>query len=384
MTDGDWRVLNPDGRQRVVVTKELPGDSWLQLLLAAGCRVEIAGDDRPLAERDLVSAIGSDCAAVIGQLTEPWTKSALEVLAFAGGRVISAYAVGYDNIDVAAATAFGLAVGNTPGVLTEATAEMAVALTFAAARRIAEADGFMRDAKFRGWLPTLLLGDLLYRRTLGVVGAGRIGAAYARMMVAGHQMDLLYYSNSTNVALEEEVKGYSDLLVARGARGLCCRRVHRLDELLRNADVVSLHIPLTSATRHLIGADELATMKKDAILVNTSRGAIVDEAALVQHCRTQSSFRAGLDVYEDEPATKPGLRELANVVLAPHLGSATRFTREGMATLAAANVVAVLEGWPVWPRAESLGDVLPFLREPPPRAAPSIINADQLGLCRVV
>ncbi len=383
MTGAEWTVLNPGGRWRVIVTKELPGCRWRELLLEADCRMEISRDAEPLTEHDLIALIGSRCDAVIGQLTEPWTERVLGALAGAGGRILSAYAVGYDNVNIAAASRLGVAVGNTPGVLTETTAEMAVALTFAAARRIPEGDKCMREAAFRGWLPSLLLGKLLWRKTLGVIGAGRIGTAYARMMVFGHQMDLFYYSSSSNTQLERDLAAYSALLTERGQAPVICRRAASLAELLHAADVVSLHVPLNAATRHLIGADELATMKDTAILVNTSRGPVVDEAALIDHCRTYRSFRAGLDVYEDEPVMKPGLSELDNVVLAPHLGSATGWTREGMATLAAMNVTAVLNGWPVWGRAVSRDDVLPFLGAFPPAAAPSIVNAGQLGLRRV-
>jgi hydroxypyruvate reductase 1 len=161
-----------------------------------------------------------------------------------------------------------------------------------------------------------------------------------------------------------------------------CRRAATLGALLRAADVVSLHPSLNGATRHLIGRPELAAMKTTAVLVNTSRGPVIDEAALVDHCRAHPDFRVGLDVYEDEPSMKPGLAALGNVVLAPHLGSATSWTREGMATLAAANVAGLLRGWPVWPQAKTLADVLPFLEGPTPQAAPSIVNADDLGLRR--
>jgi hydroxypyruvate reductase 1 len=156
--------------------------------------------------------------------------------------------------------------------------------------------------------------------------------------------------------------------------------VSALDDLLGEADIVSLHTTLNETTFHLIGPRQLAYMKRTAVLVNTSRGPVLDEAALVEHCRRHPGFRAGLDVYEDEPRLSPGLDGLDNVVLAPHLGSATRWTREGMAILAAANVAAVMHGWPVWPQATTLHDVLPFLQDSPPEAAPSIVNAAALGL----
>jgi hydroxypyruvate reductase 1 len=378
-----WTILNPAGKRRVIVTKALPGSRWRQLLFATDCRVEVAEGTATLSEEELVAAIGDCCDAAIGQLTEPWSEYVLGKLAAAGALAYSAYAVGYDNIDVPAATRLGLPVGTTPGVLTEATAEMAVALTFAAARRVAEGDRHMRAGAFTGWLPTLLLGELLWRKTLGVVGTGRIGAAYARAMLEGHKMDLVYCSPNANWDLERYAADYGAFLSARGERPVSCRRAATLVELLNAADVVSLHPTLNEATRHLIGRPELAVMKETAVLVNTSRGPVVDEAALIDHCRAHPGFRAGLDVYEDEPAMKPGLAGLDNVVLAPHLGSATRWTREGMATLAAANVAGILRGWPVWPRARTLTDILPFLEGPGPQAAPSIVNADALGLRRL-
>ena len=378
-----WTILNPAGDRRVIVTKALPGARWRQLLFAADCRVEVAEGSRALTEEEIIAAIGDRCDAAIGQLTEPWSASVLRRLAAAGAIAYSAYAVGYDNVDVPAATRLGLPVGTTPGVLTEVTAEMAVALTFAAARRVVEGDRHMRSGAFTGWLPTLMLGELLWRKTLGVVGAGRIGAAYARMMLEGHKMDLVYYGPSANKALERYAADYGAFLSAQGERPVSCRRAATLVELLRAADIVSLHPALNEATRHLIGRPELAAMKETAVLINTSRGPVIDEAALIDHCHAHPSFRVGLDVYEDEPAMKPGLADLDNAVLAPHLGSATSWTREGMATLAAANVAGILEGWPVWPRAKTLTDVLPFLEDSPPQATPNIVNADDLGLRRL-
>ncbi len=378
MPDGGWSTHNPSGSRRVVVTKELPGERWLHILRDADCRVEISPSRAILPPEQIEEAIGGECAAVIGQLTESWSEKLLSKLAAAGGRVYSNYAVGFNNVDVEAATRLGLPVGNTPGVLTETTAELAVALTFAAARRIAEGDTFMRRGEFArcGWLPTLMLGKLLWRKTLGIVGAGRIGAAFARMLVAGHQMDLVYYDLCPNEDLERFVADYGGLLEKQGEPTVTCRRAASLDDVLRVADVVSVNTALTEATHHLFGAEQFAAMKPDAIFVNAGRGPLHDEAALVEHCRTHPAFYAALDVFEDEPRTAPGLTELPNVVIVPHLGSATGWTREGMATLAATNAVAMLEGRPAWNRP----DVLPFLGDRPPAAAPSIVNAEQLGL----
>jgi hydroxypyruvate reductase 1 len=326
VTAREWVIVNPGGSRRVVVTKELPGARWLQLLTAADCRVEIAQGDGVVVEAELRAAIGERCEAAIGQLTESWGAPLLETLKAAGGALYSQYAVGHDNVDVAAATRLGLPVGNTPGVLTETTAELAVALTFAAARRLAEGDRMMRAGEYHGWLPTMLLGSLLYRGTLGIVGAGRIGAAYGRMMVQGHRMDLLYYDVRPNGELEAYVADYAAFLLAHGEQPVTCRRTETLEELLGACDVVSIHATLTEHTQHLIGAPELAAMKEEAVLVNASRGPLLDEAALAAHCRVHPRFRAGLDVYENEPAMAPGLAALDNLVLVPHLGSATTWT----------------------------------------------------------
>lgn len=371
-----WHIVNPDAPRRVIVTKELPGTRWIDILTAADCRVEVCTDEAVLTVERIREAIGGRCDGAVGQLTETWGEALFAALAAAGGRAYSNYAVGFNNVDLTAATACGIPVGNTPGVLTETTAEMAVALTFAAARRTGEAERFLRAGRFHGWLPRLFLGDLLRGATVGIVGAGRIGAAYARMMMEGHKAHVLYHDLHRNAGLEDFAAAYARFLEARGEAPVTCRRVDTVAELLEAADVVSLHTLLDDTTRHLIDAARLARMKPDAILVNTSRGPVIDEAALVDHCRRNPDFRAGLDVFENEPALAPGLAELENVVIVPHIASATRWTREGMAVLAAANVAALLRGRPVWNRP----DISPFLGDAPPPAAPSVLNAEALGL----
>ncbi|MCK5202804.1 MAG: hypothetical protein KAR15_02985, partial [Desulfobacterales bacterium] len=188
MGSKEWRVHNPSGSKRVIVTKDLPGERWLDILAQAGCKVEICTSTDILSAADITAAIGNNCDGAIGQLTEGWGEELFAALANAGGKAYSNYAVGFNNIDVDAATRHGIPVGNTPGVLTETTAQMAVALTFAVARRVSEAERFLQNGKYKGWLPTLFLGNLLWRKTLGVIGAGRIGATYAQMMVEGHKM----------------------------------------------------------------------------------------------------------------------------------------------------------------------------------------------------
>jgi hydroxypyruvate reductase 1 len=362
--------------RRVVVTKELPGNRWLGILAEADCKVEVCTSTDILTVDEIKSAIGNRCDGCIGQLTEPWGGELFRALKAAGGKAYSNYAVGYNNVDVVCATHEGIPVGNTPGVLTETTAETAVALTFAAARRIVEADAFMREGRYKGWLPNLFLGELLWGKTVGVLGAGRIGAAYARMMAEGHRMDVLYHDLRRNRELEDRIAAYGRYLQALGEEPVSCRRAESPEDLFREADIVSVHAVLNPTTRHLINADRLALMKENAILVNTSRGQVIDEAALVAHCRKHPNFRVGLDVFEDEPDMKPGLSELDNVIIVPHIGSATKWTREGMATLAACNVAGILRGFPVWQDT----DILPFLKGDPPRAAPSIVNAKELGL----
>ena len=375
MAPKEWTVLNPGGSRRVIVTKDLPGERWLGILTAADCSVEVCQSSDVLTPDEIAERIGDSCDGAIGQLTEDWNAGLFARLAAAGGTAYSNYAVGYNNVDVAGATTAGIPVGNTPGVLTETTAEMAISLTFSAGRRVVEGDRFMRGGQYEGWLPTLFMGKRFHGGTIGIIGAGRIGAAYGRMMVEGHKMNLVYFDLYPNAALEQYIADYAALLVANGEDPVSCTRVDTIEDLLAVSDVVSLHTVLDESTTHLINAERLAVMKPDAILVNSSRGPVIDETALVAHCQANPEFMAALDVFEDEPAMKPGLVELDNVVIVPHIASATTWTREGMATLAAANVAAILQGYPVW---ES-DDILSFLSGDVPKAAPSIVNAADLN-----
>lgn len=377
MGANDWKVHNPSGSKRVVVTKDLPGERWLEILTAADCKVEIGTSTDILSVAEIKSKIGSQCDAVIGQLTEKWAEALFSALKNAGGKVYANYAVGYNNVDVPVATKNGIPVGNTPGVLTETTAEMAVSLTFSAARRVIEADAFMRAEKYKGWLPTLYLGELMTRKTVGVVGAGRIGAAYAKMMIEGFKMDLAYFDPYPNQHLEKYVKAYGEFLKSQGEEPVKVTRYETVEEVLKVSDVVSLHPLLDETTHHLMNEARLNLMKKNAILINAARGPIIDEVALVNHCRKNPDFKAGLDVFEDEPLMKPGLKDLPNVVIVPHIASATQWTRQGMAILAASNVAGRLRGHGVW---TDQNNVLPFLGDNPPQASPSIVNAKDLGL----
>ena len=376
MPSSDWQIVNPAGTKRVIVTKQLPGDRWLEILTGADCRVEVCQSSDVVSTEEILNAFGDDCDAAIGQLTETWDGTLFSALKAAGGTAYSNYAVGFNNVDIPAATSNGIPVGNTPGVLTETTAEMAVALTFAAARRIGESERYLREGRFKGWLPTLFLGELLRGKTVGIIGAGRIGAAYARMMFEGHRMNVLYYDLYKNDQLENCVSAFNDYLKTQGESPVSCRQTDSVEELLKESDCVSIHTVLDDSTLHLINAERLALMKPQAILINTSRGPVIEEAALVDHCRANPEFRAGLDVFENEPQMAAGLTDLDNVVIVPHIASATQWTRQGMAILAASNVAGLLNGYPAWNRP----DILSFLGSDPPSAAPSILNAEELGL----
>eukprot|EP00898_Chlorokybus_atmophyticus_P001042 jgi/Chlat1/1939/Chrsp153S02247 len=374
------RVVNPDGKLRVVSTKDMPGTKWVDVLTDAGCRVEICTAEKViLDEDDIEQLIGDKCDGVIGQLTENWGDRLFGKLKAAGGRAYSNMAVGYNNVDVEAATKHGISVGNTPGVLTETTAELAAALTLAAARRVVEADKFMRAGKYEGWLPSLFVGALLNGKTVGIIGAGRIGSAYARMMIGGFKMNLIYYDLHQAKLLESFVTEYGATLQKLGEQPVTFKKASSTEEVLREADVVSLHPVLNDSTRHMINKNTLAMMKKNAVLVNAARGPVINETDLVEHLKANPEFRVGLDVFEDEPYMKPGLAELDNAVIVPHIASASQWTRQGMSLLAALNVGMRLVGAPVW---SNSNDVTPFLDESKelPRACPSIVNAKELGV----
>ncbi|KAH0875362.1 hypothetical protein HID58_072724 [Brassica napus] len=371
-------VYNPNGKYRVVSTKPMPGTRWINLLVDQGCRVEICHLKKTiLSVEDIIDLIGNRCDGVIGQLTEDWGETLFSALSKAGGKAFSNMAVGYNNVDVEAANKYGIAVGNTPGVLTETTAELAASLSLAAARRIVEADGFMRAGLYEGWLPHLFVGNLLKGQTVGVIGAGRIGSAYARMMVEGFKMNLIYFDLYQSTRLEKFVTAYGQFLKANGEQPVTWKRASSMEEVLREADLISLHPVLDKTTYHLVNKERLAMMKKEAILVNCSRGPVIDEEALVNHLRENPMFRVGLDVFEEEPFMKPGLADMKNAIVVPHIASASKWTREGMATLAALNVVGRIKGYPIW---SDPNRVDPFLNEnaSPPNASPSIVNSKAL------
>ncbi len=307
----------------VFVTREIPKDA-IDLLNAHCETVDVHEGEALLTKEELVASVrGRD--GILCCLTEKIDADVFD--AASGVKGIANVAVGYDNVDVAAATERGIPVTNTPGVLTDATADLAWALLFSVSRRIIPADQFTRAGRFKAWGPMLFLGADITGKTLGILGAGRIGTAVA-LRSRGFGMKVLYSDLKPNPLLDKE---------------LSARRVS-LERLLRESDFISLHVNLTSETRHLIGKHELGLMKPTAYLINTSRGPVIDEEALVRALWERRIAGAGLDVYENEPQIKPGLAEMDNVVVLPHIGSATIATRTKMATMAAENLLAMLKG----------------------------------------
>ncbi len=309
--------------RRVFITRPIP-DPGPAILRAVADRVDSNPQDRSLSKAELIMGVrGAD--AVVCLLTDPIDE---EVLAAAGPdcRIFANMAVGYNNIDVGAATRLGILVTNTPGVLTDCTADLTWALILAVARQVPRGDREMRAGRFPGWGPLYMLGGDVSGRTLGLIGPGRIARAVASRAL-GFGMTLVYHGPNPKPELD-----------AIGASRI------GLDELLQMSDFVSLHVPLSPETRHLIDGPALRKMKKTAYLINTSRGPVVDEVALVEALGSGVIAGAGLDVYEDEPRMAPGLADCENAVLLPHLGSATIAVRAAMSRMAAENVTAVLVG----------------------------------------
>jgi lactate dehydrogenase-like 2-hydroxyacid dehydrogenase len=296
-------------------------------MLTAECQtVDVNPKDQVLTRQEFLSEIkGRD--GVLCMLSEKIDDEAIDA-AGPQCRIFANMAVGFNNADVDAATARNVMISNTPDVLTNATADLAWTLLMAVSRRVAECDRIMRSGEWPGWGPLQFRGGDVTGRTLGIVGAGRIGAAVAQRS-RGFDMNVLYHDAlGPNKMLETAV----------GAK------FTEFDELLRQSDFVSLHVPLTPETHHLISTKEFELMKSSAYLINTARGPVVDETALVEALNSGQIAGAGLDVFEDEPKMKPGLAECANAVLLPHIGSATFESRDGMATMAAGNLLAGMKG----------------------------------------
>ena len=308
---------------KVFITREI-SEKAVHLLRKEKFQVDVYKKDEPISRKELIKNIkGAD--AVIALLTEKFDKELIDKIP--NCKVIANYAVGFNNIDVDYAAQKKIIVTNTPDVLTDSTADIAMSLILACSRRLIEGERLIRQGKFKSWQPNLLLGIELKDKVVGIIGAGRIGTETA-VRAKAFKTKIVYFSRSRNYDLEKRT----------GAVKL------PLNSLLKKSDIVSIHLPLNEKTYHLLDKEKLSLLKKSAIIVNTARGEIVDEKELIKIIKQKKIFSAGFDVYENEPAINPELLKLDNVVLLPHIGSATEEARTAMALLAAKNVINVLKG----------------------------------------
>ena len=314
--------MSTGGRPRVLLMHPIldPGPA----ILAEAAEVLAYPPNRPLDEASIRQA-AEGCVGIVSQLMDPIRET---VLSTPGLKCVSNVAVGFDNIDLAAATSHKVMVTNTPGVLDDSTADFAFTLLMSTARRIVEADSFTRSGRFRGWAIDMMLGQDIFGATLGIVGVGRIGRGVAHR-AKGFNMRVLYYDPQPLPREAEEQLGATRVDLGR---------------LIAESDFISIHVPLTQETHHLFSTQQFNQMKRNAVLVNTSRGPVVDEAALVEALKGRKLAGAGLDVYEREPAVHPGLTPMPNVVLAPHIASATVRTRSEMSAMAARNMATAVRG----------------------------------------
>ncbi len=306
---------------KVFVTRKIP-QAGIDLLLEH-FEVDVYEGNSPIYRGELIER-AKGCDGLLPLLTDIIDTELMEVT---GIKAIANYAVGYDNIDVKAATERKIPITNTPGVLTDATADLTLALILAVSRRIVEADNYLRDGKWTGWDPILLLGGDFSGKTLGIVGMGRIGKAVARR-AKGFGMRIIYVDHEQQPEIDAEFDA---------------KKVS-FEEILETSDYLTLHIPHTSETHHLFGLKEFEQMKSSAYLINTSRGRVINEEELITALQNRQISGAGLDVFYDEPKINPELIKLDNVVIVPHIGSASLETRTKMATMAAENLVAALKG----------------------------------------
>lgn len=308
---------------KVFITRKLPGEPE-KLLKSKGLQVEVYNSDEPI-PRELFLKKTKNVDAVLALLSEKIDREAIDN--FSKCKIVANCAVGYNNVDVNYAKEKNLIITNTPNVLTDATADIAAGLIIACARRFYEGEKLIRDRKFYGWKPNMLLGLDLKNKTLGIIGAGRIGFATAKRLKA-FGMKIIYYDRNKRMNFDIELS----------AKKLT------LEKLMKTSDVISIHLPLNEQTFHLLDKEKLKLMKSTAVLVNTARGEIVEEKYLIHQLQRKKIFAAGFDVYENEPNINPKLLELENVFLLPHIGSATKETRAAMSILAANNIINVLEG----------------------------------------
>lgn len=309
----------------VFITRELPGIAF-ELLRENKISFDFYEKDKPIPRKLLLQKV-KYCKALIPLLTEQIDREVIDEMPYC--KIISNYAVGYNNIDINYAKKKKVIVTNTPDVLTESTADLTMALVLACARRLFEGESLLRNEKFKGWKPKLLLGTELKDKTFGILGAGRIGTAVARR-AKSFGTNIIYVDNKKNPSFEK----------ATSAKKVS------LKYLLENSDILSVHLPLNSKTHHYLNYERLIQLKRNSILINTTRGEIIDEKPLIKLLKLNRLMAVGLDVFEKEPNLNPELLKFSNVLVLPHLGSATIEARDGMAELAVRNVINVLKGKP--------------------------------------
>lgn len=307
---------------KVFITREIPEAAY-DLLKTKKIEVKVYPEEKPIPYQLLKTEV-QDADGIISLLTDRFDEEMINSMNRC--KIIANYAVGYNNINIGYANKKGITVTNTPDVLTDSTADLAMTLVLACSRRLVEGVDIMRKKRFKGWQPRLLLGIELTGKNFGIIGAGRIGTAVAKR-AAGFGVNLLYYDGRENAEIE-----------SIGGEKVS------LNSLLKKSDIISVHLPLTDNTYHLLNKERLRLIKSSAVLVNTARGEIVDENELIGMIKENKLFSAGFDVYENEPKINPELYNLNNVVLLPHIGSATRDARTEMAKLAAGNIISVLSG----------------------------------------
>jgi len=308
---------------KIFVTREIP-EAGIRLLKNKGFEVAVYKKDQPIPKNELKKAI-KNCDGLISMLSDKIDKEAVDSMK--NCKVIANYAVGFNNIDVDYAKNKGIVVTNTPDVLTDSTADLTIALVLACARKISESEKLVRNKKFVGWKPKLFLGMELRNKYFGILGAGRIGTEVAKRAHA-FGCKIIYYSNSKNDFLESELKA----------------KKMSLNSILNKSDIISLHLPLNKNSYNLLNEEKLKLLKSSAILINTARGEILDESYLIKMLKQNKIASAGFDVYQKEPNLNTEFYKLKNVVLLPHIGSATVEARNHMSLLAAKNVIAVLSG----------------------------------------
>jgi len=311
--------------KQIYITRKIP-EAGLNLLKEKGISFDIGNKNKILSKKDIIKALKKKpYDGVISFLTDPLDKDVFDACPTA--KVFANFSVGYNNADVEECKKRGIQFSNTPGTSSIAVAEHAIALMFALTTRLVEGDEFVRKGKYKGWDPDLLIGTDMQGKTIGLIGGGQIGTKVAQMLHNGFNVNIIYSDIVPNKELEESFK---------------VQRKETID-VIKEADIVSLHVPLNASTKHLINKDNLSLMKKTAFLINTSRGPVVDEIALVEALKKGVIAGAGLDVFEFEPKLAKGLAKLPNVVLTPHIASARQSARDMMALVAAKNIISYFE-----------------------------------------